>query len=107
MTSPEPIWKRGWRFLLSVKTGPGPFEPLVSSGIDIYPGMIIGQVQETERIVHKILVPPEVEGEVLKEISPEGLYTVEDVIGVVETGAGDGHSSDHAAVLAHSRAPSC
>ncbi len=65
-----------------------PFEPLVSSGIDIYPGMIIGQVQETERIVHKILVPPEVEG-VLKEINPEGQYTVEDVIGVVETGAGE------------------
>ena len=64
------------------------FEPLVSSGIAIHPGMIIGQVQETERITHKILVPPEVEG-VLKEISPEGQYTVEDVIGVVETGGGE------------------
>jgi V/A-type H+-transporting ATPase subunit A len=64
-----------------------PFEPLLASGTDIRPGMIIGHVQETERVVHKVLVPPEVEG-VLKEISPEGMYSVEDTIGVVESAEG-------------------
>ncbi|MCP5515536.1 MAG: V-type ATP synthase subunit A [Spirochaetales bacterium] len=54
----------------------------------IYPGEIIGSVQETERINHKILIPPGVSG-TLKKIFPEGEYAVEDPVAVVETKDGD------------------
>jgi V/A-type H+-transporting ATPase subunit A len=47
-------------------------------------GTIIGSVQETERISHKILLPPGTGG-ILKSIAPEGDYTVTDVIAVIET----------------------
>ena len=60
------------------------FQPLLSAGVTVTPGTVIGEVQETARVVHKILVPPEVEG-TLTDISPEGSYTVEDQIGLVKT----------------------
>ena len=61
-----------------------PFQPLVAAGTEVTPGMVIGQVQESERILHIILVPPDVEG-ILQEISPQGNFTVTDTIAVVET----------------------
>ncbi len=52
-------------------------------GEKIEPNTIIGYVKETELIEHRILVPPNVHG-VLKEVAPEGDYTIEDEIAVVE-----------------------
>ncbi|MEM1774698.1 MAG: V-type ATP synthase subunit A [Acidilobaceae archaeon] len=46
-------------------------------------GDILGVVQETSIIVHKIMVPPMVEGR-LKWVAPEGDYTIDDVIAEVE-----------------------
>jgi V/A-type H+-transporting ATPase subunit A len=57
-------------------------------GSDVDPGSILGTVEETERIVHRILVPPEISG-TLKELSPEGEYTVTDPIATVQTSQGE------------------
>ncbi|MHC4518881.1 MAG: V-type ATP synthase subunit A, partial [Planctomycetota bacterium] len=54
------------------------FKPLLSEGAKVGPGDIIGEVQETSLMVHKIMVPPGVEG-TLKGIA-EGEYTVVDTV---------------------------
>jgi len=64
------------------------FVPEVNVGSLISGGSIIGSVQETDRINHKILIPPEVSG-VLKSISPKGDYKITDTIAVIETKDGD------------------
>lgn len=59
----------------------------IKPGVMIEGGSIIGSVQETERINHKILIPPSISGK-LKSISLEGDYTVSDKIAVIETADG-------------------
>ena len=54
-------------------------------GQRIGPGTVLGTVQETETIVHKILVPPGVTGE-LEEVAPPGEYTIEETIARVRAG---------------------
>ncbi len=63
------------------------FKPTVKKGDYVKPGSIIGEVQETETIKHKILVPPypEYNGKI-KEIK-SGKFTVDEVIGVLENGS--------------------
>ncbi len=56
------------------------FKPTVENGASVGPGDIIGQVQETVSVNHKIMVPAGVEGTVQK--IGEGDYTVEETIGV-------------------------
>jgi V/A-type H+-transporting ATPase subunit A len=63
------------------------FIPKVSAGAQVKGGDIIGEVQETSSIVHKIMIPPKVEG-TLKSIVSEGEYTILDDIAEVETSAG-------------------
>jgi V/A-type H+-transporting ATPase subunit A len=46
-------------------------------------GDVLGTVQETESILHRILTPPLFHGELL-ELAPEGDYTIEEVIGRVK-----------------------
>jgi V/A-type H+-transporting ATPase subunit A len=59
------------------------FVPTVKIGDTLAGGMIIGSVQETERVSHKIMVPPETaEGTVVK-IVDEGDYTVTETICVI------------------------
>lgn len=48
----------------------------------------IGEVQESTIILHKIIVPPDIQGTLLS-IEKEGDYTVEDDIAVVATDKGD------------------
>ena len=57
------------------------FKPTVSEGTKVGGGDIIGEVQETTLVLHKIMVPVGVEG-TLKNIS-EGDFTVVDTIGIV------------------------
>lgn len=59
------------------------FKPTVEAGIDIGPGDIIGEVKETEYLIHKIVVPPDVSGR-LKEIY-EGEFKIEEPIGIIES----------------------
>src|SRR5574344_254702 len=56
----------------------------MSAGQPIAPGMVLGTVQETQSVLHKILVPPTVRGRVLKTFAGKGSYTVDDVIGTTE-----------------------
>lgn len=61
------------------------FKPLTKVGDQVSPGMIIGEVQETN-IVHKIMVPPNTKAGVITTITP-GIFTVEEVICVLDNGA--------------------
>ena len=63
------------------------FEPAVSEGTEVTGGDIIGTVQETIVVNHKIMVPPDVKGRV-KEIK-KGSFTIRDTVAVIETEKGD------------------
>lgn len=63
------------------------FVPKVSAGAQVKGGDVIGEVQETSSIVHRIMIPPKTEG-TLKSIVSEGEYTIIDDIAEVETSAG-------------------
>lgn len=63
------------------------FEPLAKVGDDLVAGDILGTVEETTVITHKIMVPYGVSGK-LKDIKA-GQFTVADTIAVVETEDGD------------------
>ncbi len=63
------------------------FVPTVKAGDHVSGGAILGTVQETENFQHKILVPPKDAG-IIESIVPEGDYTVEEAIAVLQTEAG-------------------
>lgn len=56
----------------------------ISEGIEIKPGKVLGFVQETASINHKIMVPPTIKGKILKTFKGEGEYTIDDVIGTTD-----------------------
>lgn len=60
----------------------------VKEGDHLYGGSIIAEVQETSAIVHKSMVPPDITGTV-KTVYPDGQYTIEEPIVVIETDAGE------------------
>ncbi len=59
------------------------FVPLKKKGDSVLPGEIIGEVQETPLINHKIMIPFDIKGQIL-EIS-EGQYTVNESVAQVKT----------------------
>ena len=56
----------------------------VKEGTAIKPGFVLGTVQETLSVLHKIMVPPTVRGRVLVSFKGSGDYTVDDVIAKTE-----------------------
>ncbi|MEM1625939.1 MAG: ATP synthase subunit A [Sulfolobaceae archaeon] len=66
--------KKKWHFIPSKD---------IKIGDVVEGGDVLGYVQETPLIQHKILVPPNVRGK-LVDLVREGEYTVEDIIAVVE-----------------------
>lgn len=60
------------------------FVPCVRAGDTVGPGATIGSVQEKQNFVHKILVPPTDKG-VIESIMPEGDYTVDEPIAILNT----------------------
>lgn len=60
------------------------FVPIKKKGDNVSPGEIIGEVQETPLIMHKIMVPYNVKG-TLTDIS-EGKYTVNDIVASIQNG---------------------
>ena len=52
----------------------------VSVGDLVHGGTIIAEVPETRAIVHKCMVPPEIESAEVVEVVPDGEYTIQDVI---------------------------
>ena len=51
----------------------------VKKGDKLFPGAIIAEIQETPAIVHKVMLPPDVEGFVLDTV-PDGDYTINDTL---------------------------
>lgn len=65
------------------------FVPIAKIGDKVVTGDIIGTVQETSAILHKIMVPVGISGEVVS--IQEGSYTVEDTVCLVKSDDGVNH----------------
>lgn len=64
------------------------FKPRIKLNEKVGPNSVLGVVQETQLIEHRIIVPPDVEGEITYIIE-EGEYTVEQVVAKVKTKTGE------------------
>lgn len=62
------------------------FVPTVKKGAEVSEGDILGTVQETELIEHRIMVPNGMSGQVLSV--EEGDFTIEDTVAVIQTPSG-------------------
>lgn len=65
------------------------FKALVQVGTEVEAGDILGTVQETELVLHKVMVPVGVSG-IVKEIK-NGDFTIVDTVAVIEDAAGQAH----------------
>lgn len=65
------------------------FTPRVKQGENVQPGTIIGTVQETAHIEHRIMLPPQSQGGTIESIVAGGDYTVQDVIAKVKSPSGE------------------
>lgn len=63
------------------------FKKVANLGDEVEPGDVLGTVEETPVVTHKIMVPNGIKGRV-KEIK-EGSFTVADTVAVIETEDGD------------------
>ena len=66
------------------------FVPALQPGTQVRGGERLGSVQETETILHHILVPPNLSGELI-DLAPEGDYTLEQTIGRVRNTQSEVH----------------
>ncbi|MCK4672151.1 MAG: V-type ATP synthase subunit A, partial [Candidatus Aegiribacteria sp.] len=64
------------------------FKPVATKGLEVSGGEILGEVPETDVIVHKVMVPPGVEGEITWMID-EGVYNIDTVIAKVKESSGE------------------
>jgi len=64
------------------------FKPLAKKGDRVTGGDFLGEVQETDLILHKIMVPPDVEG-TIENVAAPGEYTIKEVIAAIKTSAGN------------------
>jgi V/A-type H+/Na+-transporting ATPase subunit A len=65
------------------------FNPTVKKGDTIFGGSILGTVEETPLLTHKILVPPNYAEATITEIVKEGDYDLEDVIAQAKSKSAD------------------
>ncbi len=63
------------------------FTPLRKPGGAVEPGDIVGEVQETVLVRHRIMMPPGMSGEVVR-IGP-GQFTVDEPVAVIKTASGE------------------
>ena len=63
------------------------FQPAVKKGVTVAPGDILGVVQETPIIEHRVMVPPGIEGTV--DSIGSGEHTVADIIAAIKTPDGE------------------
>ena len=57
------------------------FKPTVSVGDELRAGQIVGEIQETDRILHKVMIPPTVEGDLtVTAVGGESEYKVTDTL---------------------------
>ncbi|MES9943124.1 MAG: V-type ATP synthase subunit A [Candidatus Thiodiazotropha sp. 6PLUC2] len=80
--SPLPLDReKEWHFVPSENLEPN---------MPIIGGAVLGRVQESETVEHRILVPPNIDGELI-ELAPEGKYHLEESIGQVRDYSGQIH----------------
>lgn len=63
------------------------FTPTVKQGDKVVSGDVIGTVQETHAVLHKIMVPNKVNG-IIKNIK-QGDFTIDEIVAVIETEKGE------------------
>lgn len=63
----------------------------VSAGDVVQEGSIIAELPETKSIVHKVMLPPGMEGEVIS-VQPDGAYTIDQELVVIRDEKGEEHS---------------
>ncbi len=78
--------RRGFSASPLDETKKWPYRPLLKKGESVSPGQVIGEVQETSLITHRIMVPYGVSGKL--GANNAGDYTVSETVTTVETGAG-------------------
>jgi V/A-type H+-transporting ATPase subunit A len=61
------------------------FRPVVKKGDAVQPGQVLGEVQETKTIVHRVMLPPNAKAGKVRDIKA-GHFTVDEVIGTMEDG---------------------
>ena len=64
------------------------FTPVAKPGDVLQGGDVLGTVQETSVVLHKIMVPPKMSG-TLETLAPEGDYTVIETIATLKTDKGE------------------
>lgn len=67
------------------------FVPSIRKGDNIEGGSVIGSVQETPLIQHKILTPPYLPASKVLDVAKEGSYTVDEVVCTAEDKTGKKH----------------
>ena len=65
-----------------------PFRAKVGVGDEVHEGDVLGTVQETALVEHRILVPPGISGQV-SWVAPDGDYTVDEVVARVKGEQGE------------------
>jgi len=70
-----------------------PFKPAMKAGDPVAPGALVGTVQETSLVEHRVLVPPYAKPGKAGRVAPEGEYTLRDTI--IETDAGESFGLAH------------
>ncbi len=60
------------------------FKPTVKNGDEVQGGDVIGEVEETTLITHKVMVPPKMSGKI-KDIK-EGEFTIDDTVATLDSG---------------------
>lgn len=60
----------------------------VKPGDMLFAGSIIAEVPETKSIVHKVMLPPDISGEVIS-VKPDGDYTIEEELVRIKTDSGE------------------
>ncbi|MBU1167017.1 V-type ATP synthase subunit A, partial [Patescibacteria group bacterium] len=63
------------------------FKPVAKAGDEVTSGDVLGEVEESTTVLHKVMVPFGIEGKV-KEVK-DGEYNIEETIAVIETKDGD------------------
>jgi len=82
-----PFIKRGVKIAQLDREKKWDFTPTVKKGDKVVGGDIIGTVPETVAIEHKVMVPPDLRGEIVDIY--EGKFTVTDTIAILKTPSGE------------------
>ena len=66
------------------------FEPSegLGEGAEVRAGDFLGEIQETELIAHRIMVPPDIDSGKLLKLAPKGEYTIAEEVAEIETEKG-------------------